>query len=498
MPVTNAHPLYVQRQDQWRRCRDAFAGADAIKAAGQLYLPKGSMDDEDYTAYAKRATWYGATRRTILGLTGAVMRKEPTHSGITTAEGKDFLDNVTSTGTPLSQFAKALLQQVLTTGRVGILTDMPAGDLYGDQAVPYWCMYEAENIRNWRVEMRNGKYTLTMVVLKEFDYQIDPADEFAFVRQDVYKILRLKPSGEYTVQRVTISYNQQTQKAIELFEQEVVPRFQGRPLDYIPFSIINTIHSDACPDDPPLLDLADMNISHYRTTADLKHGLHFVALPTPWAAGFGALPEGQTRKIGPSVIWETDQVQASAGLLEFTGQGLGSIREEAKEEEKKMAVLGARMLEPQQPDIEAADTMRVRNAGEQSMLQTSALTISLSLTQQIRWTLAWMNKASEKAEIRLNQDLVSNKMDSTTLSALVQALMQSAISYETFYHNLEKGEMTRPGVEAAKEQALIEAQRPKVEPLALTPDDDEEETDPATGRPGQKKLPAPSQQTGHA
>ena len=31
---------------------------------------------------------------------------------------------------------------------------------------------------------------------------------------------------------------------------------------------------------PPLNDLADVNLSHYRGYADHKHGLHFTALPT--------------------------------------------------------------------------------------------------------------------------------------------------------------------------------------------------------------------------
>src|ERR1051326_3147997 len=101
MPVTSCHPDDEAALPRWRRCRDAYAGTDAIKKAvmqsaranagqptvvnGQrtsrlapIYLPM--LDGQDlaqYAAYVERALWYGATKRTVQGLTGAVFRKDP-------------------------------------------------------------------------------------------------------------------------------------------------------------------------------------------------------------------------------------------------------------------------------------------------------------------------------------------------------------------------------------------------------------------------------------
>ena len=65
----------------------------------------------------------------------------------------------------------------------------------------------------------------------------------------------------------------------------------------------------------------------------------------------------------------------------------------------------------------------------------------------------------------LNKDLVSNLMQPPMLLALMQALLNGTISYETFYFCLQRGEIARPLVPVEEEQALIEdeqAQRPLV------------------------------------
>ena len=56
--------------------RDAVAGEDVVKARGETYLPR-LTGQEAYRGYVLRALFFGATGRTLQGLLGAVMRKDP-------------------------------------------------------------------------------------------------------------------------------------------------------------------------------------------------------------------------------------------------------------------------------------------------------------------------------------------------------------------------------------------------------------------------------------
>src|SRR5512146_3014896 len=66
MPVNARHPEYDAALPVWSRARDVVAGEDAVKAAGTKYLPRlDSQNDEEYAAYKARASFFGATARTL-------------------------------------------------------------------------------------------------------------------------------------------------------------------------------------------------------------------------------------------------------------------------------------------------------------------------------------------------------------------------------------------------------------------------------------------------
>jgi hypothetical protein len=83
MKITDRHPEYTERLAQWERCKAAFSGGDAIKAGGELYLPRlPGQSDEEYSAYKMRAIWYDACRATLDLYTGLVFSKAVQYTGI--------------------------------------------------------------------------------------------------------------------------------------------------------------------------------------------------------------------------------------------------------------------------------------------------------------------------------------------------------------------------------------------------------------------------------
>ena len=65
MVISSTHPDYDASAALWSRARDVLAGEDAVKAAGEKYLPRlDSQSDEEYAAYKARASLFGAAART--------------------------------------------------------------------------------------------------------------------------------------------------------------------------------------------------------------------------------------------------------------------------------------------------------------------------------------------------------------------------------------------------------------------------------------------------
>lgn len=470
MPIDTAHPQVTAHQSKWERCRDAVGGSDAVKGRKDAYLPRlsGQTDDE-YNAYVMRALWYGASARTVQGLTGAVMRKDPAIEAPDVLN--DMLRDVTQTGIPIEAFMKTTLDEVLEIGRYGVLVDLPeeAAPVYQ----PYWVPYRADQIVNWTVRVLKGLPVLTRVVLSETELvpSADDPSKPDHIEQHRELMLMVGPEGtrEYQVQLWRKEKDQWVR-----FEGVKTPTFRTLPLDYIPFCFFGPTSITPDVEKPPILDLVDVNLSHYRSSADLEHGRHFCGLPTPWVAGF---PKDTQLRIGSSVAWVSDDPNASAGMLEFTGQGLQALEKALESKERLMAVLGARLLEEQKKAVEAADTIGMRTAGEYSVLRSTATTVSQGFSKLLQWTARWMGVSPEvakKSTAKLNTDFLDAVLSATEAVQLMQLWQGGAISQETLYFNLQRGELTRPGVTYEKEKAQIEMETPQTVPL----DDETDPTEP--------------------
>lgn len=456
MPVDTKHPDYETMAPKWKRMRDASAGQDAIHGAGELYLPK--LEGEtpaDYSARIKRTGWFNATWRTIEGLRGMLFRKDPLV--VVSAASQGMLADVTKSGVDFDSFALKLAEEALTVGRVGVLVDYPAtpADAPQDRALtvaevqrfnlrPHLAMYTAEAIINWFVEWRNNRTELVKVVLEESATILKSDDEFTVLSEPRWRVLDLHPeTGEYRV-RV---YRKKDGKD-EQIGTDAYPLMNGKPLTFIPFRFIGTDDTTPQVDLPPLLDLANVNVGHYQTTADLEHGAHKTALPQPWIAGITPQMDNQGRPIpltfymGGSTVWTLDNPSAQVGMLEYTGAGLASLEGRLAVKEKHMAVLGARMLEAQKTGVEAAETAGIHRSGEHSALSAVAATISKAASAFMGWFDSWAG-GDGNATVTINRKFFERQLSAQEVTAIVQGWQAGAISEQEMFELFQGGGVVR-------------------------------------------------------
>lgn len=478
MPVETPHPKYKAVVGFWQMARMAASGEAAVKAAREEVLPKlADQAPADYNAYLARATYFNATGRTVAGLVGAIVRKEPKVE-VPAAE-RDRLQHIGRRGETQAQILKRWNGEVVKVGRVGHLVDAEEGDDTANPN-PYIVRYLAENVTNWRERVINDRKVPVMVVLRETVSQTDPEDQFKSEPVTRFRVLKLGiapamvldegiPVGlkegfdesdveePFYFQEIWIENPEKSAKPKFIFDRFIVPRMAGGKLQReIPFEFTNTEDNETDPQEPPLLDLATINLSHFRNSADLEHGTHFTALPTPWVAG-GEKLAGKVLRLGAMVAWILP-LGATAGFLEYTGAGLGSIRELMNEKKKEMAVQGARLLEEKVKGVEAAETVRLRHAGESSILASISSQVSLSYERLLRILLAWAG-STEKPEnitVQQNRDFGILGTDPGVMAQMFAALQSGAISFRSWIHFLQTGEPLPDGVTVEDEANEIE------------------------------------------
>lgn len=447
MPVNSFAEEYENSQGQWQKCRDAYVGQEALIDNSTDYVP--ALDGQtagEYMNYVRRGLYFNATAKTVQGMMGACFRRSPT---IVAGSSEPLLADVTLTDLSFEGLAKEAMREILITGRYGLLCD------YSDQeGRPYLIPYIAENIINWSVSRIEGRSVITTVCLAEIGHVEDPDDPYVKKPQQRIRVLSLE-NGVYIV-RVYVKINEGANKEDYVLVDEIIPTISGSTLDYIPFVCINSNLIGMGIEKPPLLDLIDVNLHHWRLSCDYNHGLHYTGLPTAIAAGFPKSNEGY--KIGSGAAWWSEDSDAKASFLEFRGEGLGAMQKALEEDEAKMASLGGRLLEKQKTQAEAAAAIKLRTAGDQATLAGITETLDRGLTQAIGLLNSWLGVPTSEGEVILNDDFFSDQMGADEAFKLMQIVQSGYMTIDNLMFLYDRGELLRPNTDPTDEKELLELQ----------------------------------------
>ena len=124
-----------------------------------------------------------------------------------------------------------------------------------------------------------------------------------------------------------------------------------------------------------------------------------------------------------------------------------------------MATLGARILAPERKVSETAQAAAIHQAGENSVLASIAQSISIGLTHCLEWMANWSGLEGE-IKVEVNRVYLPNTLTYQDVQALVQSWQAGAISHETLFKNLVKGDLIAADVNFQDELEKIDMTGP--------------------------------------
>lgn len=460
MAVNAKHPEYSKNLTKWQLMRNALEG----EVAKEKYVSKLSdQEAEEYSAYVGRAEFYNATARTQVALTGLLFAKPPK---VELPEAlKSIGENISLDDDTLEALAKNIANECLSVGRCGVLVDLPSVEKAEYSKLEaerlnlraYATLYKAENIINWKTTKINGSNVTSLVVLAE-TYAEPTQDEFVDKIKTRYRVLDLHEG--YYRQRV---FSETKAGNFEVVS-EIYPSANERKLEYLPFTFFNVNDLKTAVEKPPLLDLAKVNISHFRSEVDLEHGTHFTALPTPYVTGYQG-ESSEKLKIGSTAVWVINDPSAKVGFLEFSGAGLSTLENRIAAKEKRMSILGARLLLDEKKTAEATETLQMRKSGENAVLTNVASTISEGIVSFLKDIAFFENIAGENLIYEINTDYNLTMIEPQLLAQIIAGIQSGDIPNEVLYDALLKGELMPKTIQSYEDyQAKLEQAAPQVTP----------------------------------
>ncbi len=446
---------YVDLLPRWNQIRDCVAGAKQVKKRRDTYLPIPNAYDTSaenlarYNAYLARAVYYNVCGRTLAGMIGMVFSKDPSVKVPITLE--PLTEDINGEGVSLEQQAKKALGHVVAYGRAGLLADFPAlekaasrEDLNSGKVRASVTLFDPWDIINWRTRLVDGRMLLSLVVLSEKDVMDD--DGFEQNWDEYYRVLRLDESNQY------VSEIWYFDSDVNSFVQDSISTpldNSGKPWNEIPFTFIGPTNNDSVPDLPPLYDLSELNIGHYRNSADLEHTSYQVGQPTTVLIGVDQQWVDQyfkgELKMGSNSVIPLGK-GADAKLLQAEGNNLPL--ELMKLKESQMLAIGAKLIEPQTVQRTATDA-KIENAAEVSVLGSSSKNVSLAYTMALQWAGRFTGIEGDIL-VELNTEFDAIAMTAQDRQQLLQEWMSHGISRTEYRENLRMAGVVKQTDEEAK------------------------------------------------
>jgi len=416
MPVSDTNREYDKALEKWKLTRQAASGLTVKESRD--YIPRRTHEDEhQWQIRLEKAIYTNYTGRTLAGLRGAIFRLDPR---IELPDDLMFIkDNADGNGQSLTTLAKYASDEVMLTGRFGMLVDYPSIEdgmtleqIRNLDLQPHIATYTAETIINWHVHIVNGKRKLGMLVLKE---QIPVHyDEFSWDYQDQFRVLRLGESG----------YTQQLyDKDNDPISDEILVRdYSGQPFDYIPFYFVGSSNNLPSVDDPILYDIARINIGHFRNSADHENNLSIHGGGTLVISTDMSPEQFMTANPGGITVGENAGIILSEGgkaeLLQLNPAS--AIKDEMEHKAVMMAQIGAKIIRRQAGAQMTAEEARIQSASENSMLDTLVGNLDEALTSALYDCYRFVGLQEPEIVFELNSDFWQDDLAPQEIMAMIQ------------------------------------------------------------------------------
>lgn len=450
--VDTPSQAYLDMHEDLRLVDTLMGGTDAMRAAGQLYLPREPRESaEAYRNRLSRSTLYNAFADTVQKLVGKPFSK-PTVIGADTLEPiKEWCGNIDLCGSNITTFCREVFELGLTDGLTHLLVDFPRnepGKTLADEqkakARPYVVPVKAINLIAWSSELVNGVRTLTQVRIRENAVEADGK------------------WGEKVVQRIRVLFPDR----FELYEKQKKDWAlidQGEvSLGRVPLVTFYTGKTGFMTAKPPLLDLAHLNVQHWQSSSDQQHILHFIRFPLLHGAGFNQ--DQKEIEIGPNRMILSEDPQARLTYVEHTGAAVESGRQSLRDLEEKMDAMGAQLLVQRSGDASATaaalDTAKVNSA-----LHDMVRRLENAMGQAFGLMAAWSKLDADKAgSVDINDDfglsLISGKNEDT----LLRSRLAGELSRETYLSELKRRNVLHNDLDIEEEITRIETEAPATIP----------------------------------
>lgn len=455
-------PAYKRMESHIALCRDLFAGSKAVQGAGEKYLPKFTREKPEAYERRKAVALYNGFARVIRAMTGMVFQRPPQLGADVVPEIVKHWEDIDGKGTHGRVFLRNQLRDGITTGLNGILVDYPpvadpdAVTLADEKALnlrPYWAFVRAEDVFSVRVGNVGSRTVFTQVVIRQVTEE--EAGAFGTRCRTQYRVYR-RQIGALAIGESPITFEVWEEKEAQgnipaqtVRVQDATPIRNQSEIPFAPF----IAGEDVGPFEtsPPLLDLAELNLDHWRVSTDRRYAMALASAPTLVVTGYNT--EDGEIVVGPNNAITSKDPLTKASWLEITGTSFGPTKDELAGLENRMGAVGLAFLTNETRAAETAEAKRIDSAAQNASLTSAVDGLEDAAERALGFHAEYLK--AEPGSISLNRDFIQTVLGADMIAQLLAAATAGKLSLETFLDILKRGNVLPDDVDVETEKERI-------------------------------------------
>lgn len=447
--VRNQTKVVEAMAECWPLVSALMGGTAAMRKAGKLFLPKWPNEpDDSYNQRRDTATLFPAYSRTVEVLAGKPFSKPITPGDDVPPKIASYFDDIDLQGRNLHAFAASVCTAAMADGLAGILVDYPQADglrTRADEVAagvrPYFVQIDVKNILGWRSARVNGAEVLTQLRLLEI--VDEPNGEFG--EQQVEQVRVLYP-GQWQIWR---------QRQAENGEKEWYVFTEGvTSVQKICFVPVYGKRLGFMRGEPPLLELAHMNVEHWQSKSDQQTILHIARVPILFAKGLG-----ETGIVVGAATAVEGEADSDLKYVEHSGKAIEAGRLSLLDLEDRMRQIGAELLVIKPGNTTVAQTMADNEPG-MCTLQRIVNDEEDALDAALQLMAEWVGEA-EGGHVNIFKDFGVSTLAEASLDLLRDMNVDGTFSDESLFKEAQRRGVISPDLDWGTEKTRITHNRPK-------------------------------------
>lgn len=435
MSITYIKPSLANRLPYYKLINDITLGWNGIVEAKTTYLPASPSEIKNPTKYTSRwnlATYEDFYNPTVEGITGLIFKKPIKLNDDVPQQLQDDLVNANAMGDDFGVVAGQLFNGALRKGIKFALVDMPKGqsnnraEEIAQGIKPYITLIDVENVTSWKTELIAGQIVLTQVKIREFAEVADADNPYAVETEERYRVLEIKEN--------IVTWT--------LFddEGEVLDNGTLGNINFIPLYALNLDDVGYFEANPPLYEVAKLNIRHYQMFSDSSYASHIACVPFYVASGVQG-EETENMTISPNTMLNLANPDAKIEIVSYDGKGIETNDILMKKIEKRINEIGFSVVQSEK-EMTATES-NITNGQKQSKLNRYADRLKDTL-ENILNAMSIMGGYSTNGggTAEISADILNNPLTAQEVTSINNAVSSGNISRESMWDMISTGSIS--------------------------------------------------------